>query len=86
MVIQKIDVKGFAKFFGVFSILIGVIVCIPAGIYFLLFQGEIVAGIMIMIFGPAVLGLDGLITGALFALFFNLTGRIAGGIRIETAP
>ncbi len=82
MTIKKINKGSFAKLSGVLFILLGIIVCIPAGLYFII-TGNFLEGIMIAVFGPAVLGLDGLISGFVFALCFNIASRFAGGIKLE---
>ncbi len=82
MTIKKINKSSFAKLSGVLFILLGIIVCLPAGIYFIVTK-SFVEGIMIAVFGPAVLGLDGLISGFVFALCFNAASRFSGGIELE---
>jgi hypothetical protein len=82
MIIQRINRSSFAKFSGIFCILIGAIVSIPAGLYFMIKQ-SLMGGIMIIVFGPAIAGLDGVITGFIFALCFNAVSRFAGGIKLE---
>jgi hypothetical protein len=82
MTIKKINSGSFAKLSGVLFIVLGIIVCIPAGLYVII-TGNFLEGIMIAVFGPAVLGLDGLISGFVFALCFNIASRFAGGIKLE---
>ncbi len=83
MTIRKIEARSLAKVSGALFVLLGAVVCIPAGIYFAV-TDDLLGGMMIAVFGPAVAGLDGILSGLVLAGCFNIASRYAGGIRFET--
>ena len=82
MVIEKVDVASCAKIGGIVAILIATVICIPMSIITVIDNGSIIEMLMILIFGPAVAGLDGILAGAFFAVAFNLASRVSGGLKL----
>ncbi len=83
MRVKFIGIKEAVKFFTILFIIAGYLICIPLGSYSIIYENDFLGGLLVIVFGPAIAGIDGAILGFIMVVLFNFTSKLSGGIRLE---